>query len=169
MSLSKRHEQCGNLLGVLIEIWAMELNIDIQSCGSMTFQREDLDRGLEPDKCYYVQNEPLVRGSDAADFSRDPPPDLAVEICITRSAIDKMPIYAAFRVPEVWRYEARRLRVYCLGPDGAYEPAAGSACFPNFPLAEAERLLARIGEDSQTVLTRSFRDWTRDKMGHNAR
>jgi Uma2 family endonuclease len=164
MSLSKRHEQCANLLGVLIEIWAMELNIDVQSCGSMTFQREDLDRGLEPDKCYYVKNEPLVRGSDTADFTRDPPPDLAVEICITRSAIDKLPMYAAFGVPEVWRYEGRRLHVHLLQPGRDYESRSETVCFPNFPLVEAERLLARIGEESQTALTRYFRDWVREKM-----
>jgi Uma2 family endonuclease len=162
MSLSKRHEQIANLLGVFVEIWAMELNIDIQSCRTMTFQREDILRGLEPDNCYYVQHEPLVRGTDEADFTRDPPPDLVVEISVGRSAIEKRPIYAAFGVPEVWRYEGGRLYVYALGTGDRYHSVPESECLPNFPVAEAERLLGELGSASQTSLLRAFRDWVRE-------
>lgn len=38
----------------------------------------------------------------------DPPPDLVLEIDITSSSLDKRPIYAAFGVSELWRYDGRQ-------------------------------------------------------------
>jgi hypothetical protein len=49
------------LIGKCIDAWVDEMRIPIQSRGSMTFRREDLDRGLEPDHCYYIQHEAAVR------------------------------------------------------------------------------------------------------------
>jgi len=164
MSPSRRHQKFASLIGTLIEIWAIELDVDLDSCRTMTFNREDLDRGLEPDNCYYIQNEPLVRAKVEIDFAVDPPPDLAVEIDLTRKSLDKMAIYAAFGVPEVWRFDGRELTVHRLGPDAQYQPQETSLCLPAFPLAQAERTLGRIGTASDTALARSFRDWVRQHV-----
>ena len=53
-----------------------ELEIDISGVGSTTLQLEVEDRGLEPDECYYIQNESRVRNEEDLDLTRDPPPDL---------------------------------------------------------------------------------------------
>ena len=87
MSPSKRHEKYAEMIGLLIHIWAMELHVGMESCRTMTFKREDLEKGLEPDNCYYVQNEPLVWQKDELDLAVDPPPDLAVEVELRRNAI----------------------------------------------------------------------------------
>jgi Uma2 family endonuclease len=84
------HETYKKLIGRLIEAFTEEMNIEIRSLGSRTCDREDLARGLEPDQCYYVQNEAIVRGKDQIDLRRDPPPDLAVEIDITTSSINQL-------------------------------------------------------------------------------
>src|SRR4051812_36781744 len=62
MTLSTRHEAWKSFVGRLIAVLAEELGIDIACFGSFTMQREDVERGLEPDECYYIHNEPAVRG-----------------------------------------------------------------------------------------------------------
>src|SRR5436190_459799 len=55
MTLSPKHEHGKRLLGRLVETLTEELDIGIASYGSMTFRREDLERGLEPDECYWIR------------------------------------------------------------------------------------------------------------------
>ena len=68
------HETYKKLLGRLIEAATEELDLEIRSLGSRTCDRQDLARGLEPDQCYYIQNEPLVRGIEQIDLAKLPPP-----------------------------------------------------------------------------------------------
>jgi Uma2 family endonuclease len=161
MSPSKTHEQYAHLISRLVDVWTEELDIDIQSCRTVTFSREDLQRGLEPDNCYYVANEPLVRNHLELDLTVDPPPDLAVEIDLRGGRGSKLAIYAAFGVPEVWCFDGRSLRVFVLAADGQYEQQPASATFPALPPAEIERVLARLGTASETALVKSFREWVR--------
>ena len=98
-------------LGRIIDILAEELEIPYDAGGSTTHKREDLAKGLEPDQCYYIRNEPLIRGRMELDLTHDPPPDLAIEIDISRSSVTRLGIYAALGVPEVWRYDGEALQV----------------------------------------------------------
>ena len=164
MSPSKLHEQLSHLVGRLIDAWTEELDIDIQGCRSMTFKRADLEKGFEPDNCYYVSSEPLVRQKTELDLAADPPPDLAVEIDVTRKSIAKMPLLAAFGVPEVWRYDGRNLQVFELTAEGEYVPRQSSPSFPGLPVAEVERVLRQMATASETALVRSFRQWVRREI-----
>jgi Uma2 family endonuclease len=119
MSPFDEHERFKRLIGRLIETLTEESEIPIRSSGSTTFRSEPKRRGLEPDESYYVANEPRVRGRDEIDLAVDPPPDLVVEVKITQSAIDRMPLCAALGVPEVWRYDGRSLQVVQLQPHGS--------------------------------------------------
>jgi Uma2 family endonuclease len=157
MTLSRQHEQYARFLEYLVRVWAEETGATIAACGSMTVRREALDRGFEPDNCYYLSHAAMVRGKKALDFTVDPPPDLAVEIEVTRKSISKMPMYAAFGVPEVWRYDGRILQAYLLGGDGQYRRSPESGCFPLWPFTEVEQLLARLNEADETELAKSFR------------
>jgi Uma2 family endonuclease len=161
MSPSRRHEKFAVLIDCMIRVWSEELNIDLESCRTMTCRREDLERGLEPDNCYYVQHAAAMRAKEELDFSIDPPPELAVEIDITRRALDKLDLYAALGVPEVWRYDGRELRVYRLGPEGRYEPSSTSVALPGFPVGEVQRILTHSTAIGEIELTRSFRNWVR--------
>ena len=97
-----------------------ELDIPIRSGGSTTFKSQILKKGLEPDECYWIANEHLVRGRLDLDLEVDPPPDLAVEVEITRSVLNRMGIYASLRVPEVWRSDGDQIIVEQLQADGTY-------------------------------------------------
>jgi len=168
MSPSQLHEQYSYILGRLIDVWTEECDIDIKSCRTMTFKREDLERGLEPDNCYYVQHEPQMRQKTELDLTIDPPPDLAIEVEVSAPAIRKMPLYAAFGVPEVWRFDGETLEVYQLSAAGQYEPREGSGCFPQFPVAQVVTVLRELNTASETALVRSFRDWVRTNAGPRA-
>jgi Uma2 family endonuclease len=156
---SKTHEQYASLVDLLIHVWAWQWNIDIQSCRTVTFKRDDLQRGLEPDNCYYVANEAIVRSKTELDLTVDPPPDLAIEIDLFNGGMNKLAMYAAFGVPEVWRFDGRSLQIFALAEDGQYQRCSASVSFPNLPPAEIEKVLAQLGTASETALVRSFRQW----------
>ena len=51
------HETYTKLLGRFVEAATEEVGLEIRSLGSLSCNREDLAKGLEPDQCYYIQNE----------------------------------------------------------------------------------------------------------------
>ncbi|MGD0519446.1 MAG: Uma2 family endonuclease, partial [Thermoguttaceae bacterium] len=164
MTPSKRHEQFGYMIGRLIDAWTEELGIDVQSCRTMTFKREDIQRGLEPDNCYYIAHESLIRNKAELDLTTDPSPDLAVEIDLGSSMTDKMAIYAAFKVPEVWHYDGHSLQFLILDVSETYISSQTSHSFPQLPPAEIEKVLNQLGKASDTTLVRTFRKLVRAKI-----
>jgi Uma2 family endonuclease len=159
-----RHERIGGIFDRYIGILAEELNVSFISAGSTTFKREDLQRGLEPDKCYYFRNVALVAGKDMLDLSIDPPPDLALEVDITHRSLDRISIYAALGVPELWRYENDVLRIYHLGADGNYEEVADSQIFPRLPFDKLVTFVSRYSTSDELTLIRDFRAWVRSDV-----
>ncbi|WP_289500744.1 Uma2 family endonuclease [Gloeocapsopsis sp. IPPAS B-1203] len=109
----EEHENPSDLIGVFIRTLVEESGWNIKSLASTTLKREDLKKAAEPDKCYYIQNESLVRGR-TIDLNFDPPPDLVVEVDITHTDIDKNALYAHLGIPEFWRYDGAVLRIYQL-------------------------------------------------------
>jgi Uma2 family endonuclease len=164
MTLCSEHEGYKSLLRRLVETCAEEFIIPIKNLGSTTQQREDLEKGLEPDECYYIANFKRMRGVRRLDLTRDPPPDLVVEIDITRTSVDRMRIYASLGVPEVWRFDGQTLHVYRLDPSGRYEECDHSPTFPTLPLGELIRFV-RLGEsEDDTTMVRAFRAWVRQQL-----
>src|SRR5260370_1533805 len=95
MSPLPEHERYCYLFERLIDALAEELELPLDVLRSMTCRRKDLDRGLEPDACFYIASEPLIRGKSHIDLNVDPPPDLAIEVDITRSSVDRLAIFAS--------------------------------------------------------------------------
>jgi len=155
------HERIRKLLGRMVQSTTLELDIPILSGGSTTLKDERKQRGLEPDECFFVANELRMRGRKEYDTAIDPPPDLVVEVDISRSSLDKMAIYADFGVPEVWTYETAALRIHRLGPGGKYTAQGRSLSFPFLAAAEIQRFLDDRNTTDETTWIRSFRDWVR--------
>ena len=164
MSPSPRHEKFKGLIGRLVEAFAAELKIPLSPLGSMTMKRELRRRGIEPDECYYIQNEHLVRDKEDIDLAHDPLPDLAIEIEISRSALDRLGIYAALRIPEVWFYDGKSLRIHCLERGGKYRKSKKSRVLPRLPIDGLEQFLARHKENSIIALAEEFRGWIRREL-----
>jgi Uma2 family endonuclease len=146
-----------------IIVLAEELEIEIKSAGSTTLKRRIENRGIEPDNCYYIQNELAVRGRQELDLETDPPPDLAIEIDITSSSVNKFGIYSALGVPELWRYNGRVLKFYQLA-EGQYVECEFSRAFPLVSVTDMSRVIEQSKTTGEIALLKSFRAWVRDNI-----
>ncbi|MEG4073835.1 Uma2 family endonuclease [Microcoleus sp. Pol14C2] len=156
----EEHEEPKRLIESFVEVIVDELEIELRSLGSLTLEREDLTRAVEPDSCFYIQNESLVRGRNIY-LPNDPPPDLAIESDYTNSSINKFTIYAALGVPELWRYRRESLQVYQL-VDGKYEMCDRSLAFPFLPVAEIPGFIEQSRTVGQRAAVRLFRQRIRE-------
>ena len=151
----EEHEEPKRLIESFVEAIVDELEIELRSLGSLTLEREDLTRAVEPDSCFYIQNESLVRGRNI-NLPNDPPPDLAIESDYTNSSVNKFTIYAAIGVPEIWRYRRESLQVYQL-VEGKYEVCDRSLAFPFLPVAEIPGFIEQSRTVGQRAAVRLFR------------
>ncbi|MGK7946143.1 MAG: Uma2 family endonuclease [Microcystaceae cyanobacterium] len=151
------HEIYKKIIDRFIVIIVEEMNLEMRSLGSCTWSRMDLKQGLEPDECYYINQEEAVRGKMEIDLSCDPPPDLAIEIDITSSSLNRMVIYAALGVSEIWRFDGQTLIIYQL-EQGEYKDGQTSRIFPFLKSEDVMRFLQRT-EESEMALIKTFRRW----------
>jgi Uma2 family endonuclease len=159
------HEWWKGRVRVLLPGLCRELGLEIQGAGSTTLRREDAARGLEADESFYIKNVSRMLGlRERIDLKSDPPPDLALEVEGTRSALDRMAAYAALGVPEVWRYDGEAFSVHRLRPDGQYEQSAQSLSFPALPLDEFARFINETQGLGEVALADAFRDWVRQHV-----
>lgn len=159
------HENTNRFIDDLIRILADELNLNLKKFGSLTLKRDDMQRGAEPDSCYYIQNEPFVRGKRNIDLNSDPPPDLVIEIDITSSSLDKRPIYVTLGVPELWLYDGQSLQFYMLSePILIYTPVQVSPTFPVLTSDIIPQFIEQSLTDGETATLRSFRAWVRQRL-----
>lgn len=156
-----KHERPKVMLELFIGALADELEIEAMSLGALTLEREDLARAIEPDTCFYIQNESLVRDKDEIHLPADPAPDLVVESDYTSSSLNKFSIYASLGVPEIWRYRNQSLQVYQL-VDGSYEERENSLAFPFLPIAEIPGLIEQSKTIGQRAAVRLFRERVRE-------
>jgi len=163
MTLSAEHEVWKHLLARLIVTLTEEMNLPVASFGSLTMKRRRQSRGLEPDECFWIANEHLVRDMKRYSPRRDPPPDLVVEVEVSRSALNRIGIYASLKVPEVWRFDGERLEYLVLSPEDAYAPANQSQSFPGVSPDDVYRFLKLRGSIDQNAIVRQFREWIRAK------
>jgi Uma2 family endonuclease len=161
MTVASIREQWKKLLAMLVECLAEEMGHGLVPVGNVTISRQDLDRGFEPDECYYVQNALQILPLHTLDFSRDPPPDLAIEVEYTRSVLERLPMYAAVGVPEVWRYDGETLTVLRLQSDRTYAAQESSPTFPGIPLSALSGFLTFVGTRDSASIIREFRTWVK--------
>ena len=164
MTLSREHELLKALLRRFLEAIAEECGMEFSTGGSMTFRRQELDRGLEPDECYWIEHEAAIRDKREVDLAIDPPPDLVVEIEVSRGVLDRLGIYAAMSVPEVWRYDGATLGALLLGSDGLYTTGQSSRAFPFLDLADLLPFLQQRGRLGEAAISKNFRAWAREQV-----
>jgi Uma2 family endonuclease len=163
MSLEE-HEEPKRLIESFVEAIVDELEIELRSLGSLTLEREELTRAVEPDSCFYIQNESLVRGRNI-NLPNDPPPDLAIESDYTNSSVNKDGLYAALGVPELWRYRRQSLQVYQL-VEGEYQKCDRSLAFPFLPVAEIPGFIEQSKTIGQRAAVRLFRQRIRELLSN---
>jgi Uma2 family endonuclease len=164
MSPSFEHESVTGLLGHLVELVAEELAIPLRAVGMTTLKRADQQRAVEADRSYCVGDHARGPRPFELDLMRDPPPDLVIEVDISRSSRTRLKIYAALGVPEVWLWRSDRLQVLRLEEGGKHDVTQTSQAFPMLPIAAIERFVARRHEADDTTLVREFRAWLRSTV-----
>lgn len=164
MSPLPEHESDADMLGRFVVVLTEELGLPIKAGRSTTLRRRRRRRGLEPDNSYWIANEPRVRGKRRIDLRIDPPPDLAIEVDITSSSLDRMGLYAALVIPEVWRLDGPVLSSHVLGAGGRYAESTHSAAFPLVAPADLLVFLALRSSLDENAVVRQFRAWVRQRL-----
>jgi len=158
------HEMDVDFLGVLARALTEELGLTIKAGGSMTMRRRRKQRGIEPDRCYWIANEPAMRSKRTFDPRIDPPPDLAIEVDVTSSSLNRMGIYAALGVPEVWRLDPPALTFHALGANRKYTALTHSLSFPFVTPADLVTFLPLQGTQDENSVVRQFRSWIQQRI-----
>jgi Uma2 family endonuclease len=164
MSPLLEHDDDGRFLGDLVFVLTEELGLPLKRGGSTTLRRRLRRRGIEADECFWIANAHRMAGRRRLDLRTDPPPDLAIEVDVTRSSLDRLAIYAALGVPEVWRLDGDTLTFHVLGAGGGYVSATASR---SFPLVAPTDLLGFLQQARQVgdenAVMRQFRGWIRQR------
>ena len=157
------HETYGWTIGRLVAALSEELGLEIRGLKSTTWRSKPKTAGKEADECFYIQNEALVRGKLTIDLTVDPPPDLAIEIDMTHSSIDKMAVYAELKVPEVWRWQKGKITLNILSDTG-YVESEISLAFGSFPIKELARFMQLGPQKGENARLRELRQWVRQQL-----
>ncbi|HEY9822237.1 MAG TPA: Uma2 family endonuclease [Candidatus Sericytochromatia bacterium] len=164
---SKLHEIINRLLARIVTTLTEELDLNVVNLGSTTLEREDLEKGAEPDTCFYIQNANQLEGLDP-EIPEDLPPDLVIEVDITSPSTRRIEVYQALGIPEVWCYTKKQsLKIYHLQTDTSnrdYVESAFSLAFPKVSAAVLNQfLLSRQTQNENTVI-RAVRTWIQSQL-----
>jgi Uma2 family endonuclease len=155
---SFRHEKYKGLVHHFILALSEELDREILCFGSATLKIEKKRKGAEADECFYIEHAAVIAGREDIDISRDPPPDLVVEIDESRDSSRKLPIYAGLGVPEAWRYDGDRFSFWQLTGDH-YVETPFSRAFPFLSPAHLAEFVANCDAVGHNAARKIFRDW----------
>lgn len=156
------HESVNRFLQNLITTICAEKEIDFINAGSTTFRQQAKAKGVEPDTAFYIQNESRIRGLKNLDLNQDPPPDLVIEVDVTSPSLNKMPIYAALGVSEVWLYKGEKVVFFKLY-GGVYQETANSLALPFLDSLTVNNFLEKGLTKSSTKWIREIREWVKEK------
>jgi len=154
------HEYYQEILSIAIQDIAEVLELDYESLGSTTWKREIKKAGVEPDNCFYFQNEAMIRGKLEFDLNHDPPPDLALEIDVTSKSLGRFSIYARLGIPEIWCYDSGELKIYHL-QNNEYMEKETSLVFPMLPIRELPTVIEQYRLAGRRAIRQAVRDWVR--------
>lgn len=156
------HEHYKEVISDIVKDLGYLLDLDYESLGSTTWKRESRLAGVEPDNCFYFQNEAAIRGKLEFDLSQDPPPDLVLEIDLTSKSLNRFPIYARLAVPEIWCYDSGELKIYQL-QNGEYQEAQISLVFPNLAVQEIPTLIEKNRSLGRRAIRQVVKAWAREQ------
>jgi Uma2 family endonuclease len=165
MSPSVEHDDRGRILGMMVQVLTDELGLPLKCGGSTTLRRRLRQRGVEPDECFWIANAHRLAGVQRLNLRLHPPPDLAIEVDVSRSSLNRLAIYAALRVPEVWRVEDAAMYFYALTPGPGCLAAPASRSFPQATPADVFGFLQQARQSGdENVILRRLRAWIQQRQ-----
>lgn len=157
-----KHELPNRILQDFISNICIEKDIEIKNFGSTTFRKALKEKGCEADTAFYIQKARQVRNIVEIDLQRNPPPDLVIEVDITSPSLNKLPIYAALGVAEVWLYQGKELIFYKLF-GGRYEQTKTSVALPFLDIEIANFFLKKGLSEIYNEWIKEVREWIKNK------
>ncbi len=124
--IGEEHEYIKRTLGLLLEAYMKEQGIRFYALGGFTLEAPGYASGT-PDDSYSIGSKKEV-------------PDIVIEIIITSGTINRRELYKPKKVPEIWFWKSKQLRVFCL-KGGEYEEVSRSTFFPDLDLALLRRYI----------------------------
>lgn len=118
--ISDEHETVKSTLSTLLEAYMRYKGMRHYRRGGFTLEAVGYGSGT-PDESYSIG-------------MRRPLPDLVIEVIITSGSIDRKELFRPLNIPEVWFWQAKQLRVFCLKEE-QYEEVLRSQFFPDLDLA----------------------------------
>lgn len=150
------HERAKIVIADLVKAILRSQRRNWEPLGSSTFKREET-AGVEPDECFYIQNQQAIIGKDRIDLTIDPPPDLAIESDVTSKT--RIKAYLAIKVPEIWIYDSGKLKINLLQGD-RYIESETSPTFANLAIREiVPKALERAKQIGTSQALLEFEDW----------
>lgn len=167
MTPVEAHERCSRLIDSLILVVVDELAIPMTALMPVTLKHVEIGCATEPDACYYLEQR---QRQTSLDLTRDLPPDLLVEVALTKSNLQKLPIYASLGIPEVWRYVTTadedmlkgKLTIYQL-QDDHYSERTHSKAFPLLPASRVLEFMEQSDSMSLAAALRLLRAWVQER------
>ena len=151
MSPGHTHEWTKMVLDRAVIVISQEFGLPRRSLGSTTFRKQAEEKGFEPDQCYFLKREKLApyrsRPKKDLDVASVPPPDLTIEIDVTNSSVERLPLHAAWGVGEVWRVDDQADEMTILLLEGRDYRAGDSVLFPGVTGAFLSELLWLDADD----------------------
>lgn len=153
------HEAANRVLAAIALTLAEEFGFEFNDLGSMTMNRPQLSKGIEPDSCFYIQNAQPGQGL-GEPITNDLPPDLALEVDIANRSDSKLSIYQAMRVPEIWLYQQGRVKIRHLENE-QYVDAIASRAFPSVTAEQLNQWLELRRTGTDLTVVRAVRQFCR--------
>jgi len=157
-----KHEIPIRLLADLVSNICVEKDIEVRNVGSTTFRKRAKAKGIEPDTAFYIQNAARVSGLLDLDLTKDPPPDLAIEVDVTSPSLNKMPIYAGLKISEIWLYKGKKVEFLKLVGE-QYVPVKHSIALPFLTPEKATEFLQNGLKESYNKWVKDVRKWANEQ------
>jgi Uma2 family endonuclease len=157
-----QHERPNRILQDLVTTICLEIETDFINAGSTTFRQRTKAKGVEPDTCFYIQNESKIRDKAKIDLKTEPPPDLVIEVDVTSPSLNKMPIYAALEVTEVWLYKGDKVTFHKLF-GGVYKEVSTSLALPMLDSKTVTFFLKKGLTESSSKWFKEVRKWINEQ------
>lgn len=155
---SPEHQEYREILEEFIIALLDLQNINYRCLGSVLWQRVDLQISLEVDSCFYIQNLSTIEKQLTISLPENPPPDLVLEIDLTQKSLPRRSIYARLGIPEVWRCDHNKLKIYQL-QGGDYQQTPRSLVFPEIALESLPQIIKDNIKSGRTSVRREFQKW----------
>jgi Uma2 family endonuclease len=155
---SSQHQEYREILEEFIIMLLDVQNINYRCLGAMLWQRPDLKISLEVDSCFYIQNLSAIDKMLTISLPENPPPDLVLEIDLTRKSLSRRSMYSRLGIPEIWRCDENKLKIYHLQGQ-EYQPSPRSLVFPEIALESLPQIIKNNIKSGRVAVRREFQKW----------